>query len=76
MTDVPAHPTQLNIEILRKGERLHTRKVVPTYRARTSAVELVAKEVTEAQAILDEATEQKTAINKIPQRKAGGGKGD
>jgi len=75
MTDVPAHLTQLNIEILRKGECLHTCKVVLTYQAHTTAVKLVAKEVMEAQAILDEATEQKTAINKIPQCKAGGRKG-
>jgi hypothetical protein len=40
------------------------------------AVELAAKETTEAQKALQEATEQRKTINKIPKGKAGSGKGE
>jgi len=73
MNDTPV--PQANLSILRKGEYL-VWNCHPAAYPNASAVELAAKEATEAEKALQEAGEHKRAINRIPKGKAGSGKGE
>jgi len=65
---------QVEVGILRKGDityLLVIQQLTPS--EPYSAVELAYNEVAEAQKALQEASERRTAINRIPKGKAGGG---
>jgi len=77
MDNFPSHLTQVNVEILRKGELCsYTICSSSDLWDHISGVEVATTEVAEAEKIYYAAAEVKRAINKIPKGKAGGGKGE